>query len=32
MTSNFEFMNRYWPVLYQIGSASESYLYSDPNA
>ena len=32
MTSNFEFLNRYWPVLYQIGSASESYLYSDPNA
>ena len=32
MTSNFEFMNRYWPVLYQIGSTAEAYLYSDPNA
>ena len=32
MTSNFEFMNRYWSVLYQIGSTAEAYLYSDPNA
>ncbi len=32
MASNFEFLNRYWPVLYQIGSAAESYLYSDANA
>ena len=32
MTSSFEFMNRYWPVLYQIGSTAEAYLYSDPNA
>ena len=32
MTSNFEFLNRYWPVLYQIGSAAENYLFSDANA
>lgn len=32
MASNFEFLNRYWPVLYQIGSAAESYLFSDANA
>ena len=32
MTSNFEFLNRYWPVLYQIGSAAEGYLFSDANA
>ena len=32
MTSNFEFLNRYWPVLYQIGSAAEDYLFSDANA
>ena len=32
MTSNFEFLNRYWPALYQLGSLAEKYLYSDPNA
>ena len=32
MKSNFEFLNRYWPVLAQIGETAEHYLYSDPNA
>ena len=32
MASNFEFLNRYWSVLYQIGSAAETYLFSDANA
>lgn len=32
MKSNFEFLNRYWPILAQIGAAAESYVYSDPNA
>ena len=32
MKSNFEFLNRYWPVLAQIGETAENYLYSDPNA
>lgn len=32
MKSNFEFLNRYWPALSEIGAASENYLYSDPNA
>ena len=32
MISNFLFMDKYWPVVYQIGSAAETYLYSDPNA
>ena len=32
MKSNFEFLNRYWPALVQIGAAAESYVYSDPNA
>lgn len=32
MKSNFEFLNKYWPVLAQIGAAAESYVYSDPNA
>lgn len=32
MKSNFEFLNRYWPALAQIGAAAESYVYSDPNA
>ncbi len=32
MRSNFDFLNRYWPALAQIGAAAESYLYSDPNA
>lgn len=32
MKSNFEFLNRFWPALAQIGAAAESYMYSDPNA
>lgn len=32
MKSNFEFLNRYWPALAQIGAAAESYVYSDANA
>ncbi len=32
MISNFDFLNRYWPALAQIGAAAENYLYSDPNA
>lgn len=32
MKSNFEFLNRYWPILAQIGETAENYLYSDPNA
>lgn len=32
MTSNFEFLNRYWPALFQLGSLAEKYLFSDPNA
>lgn len=32
MKSNFEFLNRYWPALAQIGETAENYLHSDPNA
>ena len=32
MASNFEFLDRYWPALHQLGSLAEKYLYSDPNA
>ncbi len=32
MKSNFDFLNRYWPALAQIGETAENYLYSDPNA
>lgn len=32
MKSNFEFLNRYWPALAQIGAVAESYVYSDANA
>ena len=32
MKSNFAFLNKYWPVLAQIGFTAEQYLYSDPNA
>lgn len=32
MRSNFEFLNRYWPALAQIGATAETYVYSDPNA
>ena len=32
MTSNFDFLNRYWETLARIGKSAESYLYNDPNA
>lgn len=32
MKSNFDFLNRYWPALAQIGATAEGYVYSDPNA
>jgi len=32
MKSNFEFLNKYWPVLAQLGANAENYLYSDPNS
>lgn len=32
MKSNFDFLNRYWPALAQIGATAETYVYSDPNA
>lgn len=32
MKSNFEFLNKYWPALAQVGATAENYLYSDPNA
>lgn len=32
MKSNFEFLNRFWPALAQIGETAENYVYSDPNA
>ena len=32
MKSNFDFLNRYWPALAQIGAIAETYVYSDPNA
>lgn len=32
MKSNFEFLNKYWPALAQIGAVAESYVYSDANA
>lgn len=32
MKSNFDFLNRYWPALAQIGANAENYIYSDPNA
>ena len=32
MKSNFDFLNKYWPALAQIGAAAEAYVYSDPNA
>ncbi len=31
MKSNFEFLERYWTVLAQLGANAENYLYSDPN-
>ena len=31
-TSNFEYLNKYYPQLAKFGSAAECYLYSDPNA
>lgn len=32
MKSNFDFLNRYWPALAQIGATAENYVYSDANA
>lgn len=32
MKSNFDFLNRYWPALAQIGATAETYVYSDSNA
>ena len=32
MKSNFDFLNRYWPALAQIGVTAETYVYSDSNA
>ena len=32
LTSNFEYLNKYYPQLAKLGSAAECYLYSDPNA
>ena len=32
MKSNFDFLNRYWPALAQIGATAETHVYSDPNA
>lgn len=31
-TSNFEYLNKYYPQLAKLGSAAECYLYSAPNA
>lgn len=30
--SNFDFLEKEWPLLAKIGEASEGYLYDDPNA
>lgn len=30
MKSNFEFLNRHWSVLAQLGANAENHLYSDP--
>lgn len=32
MTSNFEFLAKYWPDMAQIGKMAELYLYADANA
>ena len=32
MKSNFDFLEKYWPALAQIGATAESYLFSDANA
>lgn len=32
MKSNFAFLNKYWPILAQLGANAENYFYSDPNA
>ncbi len=32
MTSNFEFLSKYWPDMAQIGKMAELYLYEDANA
>lgn len=31
MTSNFEFLSRYWPDLSELGNTAETYLYTDSN-
>ena len=31
MKSNFDFLNRYWPALAQIGATAETYVYGDPS-
>ncbi len=32
MKSNFDFLDKYWETLANIGKNAESYLYNDPNA
>ncbi len=32
MKSNFDFLDKYWETLANIGKTAESYLYNDPNA
>ena len=32
MKSNFDFLNKYWEDLSEIGTLAEGYLFSDPNA
>ena len=32
MTSNFEFLSKYWPDLCQLGKMAELYLHADANA
>ena len=32
MSSNFDFLSKYWPDLSEIGKTAEMYLYSDSNA
>lgn len=32
MTSNFAFLEKYWPALAQIGATAESYIHTDPNS
>ena len=32
MRSNFQFLEKYWPELAQLGASAETYLFTDPNA